>query len=126
MKNLILLFFLIGTTILLQAQTQDCCDPCPPECCIAVCDTKAKTNASEANMQSAKTMAATKMAIQVLCKSVPGASCSNTKVKAYTESTDNQISTVETLPQTIAMVDGPSVIRSVSSQIPTPLYKGEQ
>ena len=124
MKNLILLFLFIGTTILSQAQTQDCCDPCPSECCLAVCDTEA--SASKAGKQSARTMAARKTSIKVLCTSVQEASCGSTKVKAYAETTDNENSTIEPLPLTMAMVEGLSVIRSVTSQTPTPLYKGEQ
>lgn len=119
MKNLILLFLFIGIPILSQAQTKECCDPCPPECCITACDTDAR-----ANMQSTNSIETSKMSIQVLCASVPEASCSSTKVRAYTEANDNASSILEPLPQTMAMVEDLPV-RSVSSQIPIHLYKGE-
>lgn len=123
MKNLILLFLFIGTTILSQAQTKECCDPCPPECCMTVCDTEA--GVSKASKQSALTMATHKMSIQVLCTSVPETSCGSTKVREYSEATNKESSILEPLPQTMAMVQGLSV-RSVSSQTPIHLYKGEQ
>ena len=123
MKNLILLFLIVGTTILSQAQTQVCCDPCPPECCVAVCD--ANTSALKTSLQQMSIEDDLEVSTRKACQPVSRAACVTSKTQASAEVQVTNTRTIESLPQIVAVVQSRSLSQSLTPQN-TALYKGEQ